>query len=1382
MPWVLTHLDREQLRLVMEGIRRADGSWKANKNVITTSSVRLRDELVIACLHAGFSASFRRAHRKGECCGYVLKTDGAGKEVLSKKKVEAISPQQRRLYRPVLAAADQWAVCYADPEERLTARDACRPSLVAQRDIRMVDDYEGRVWCPTVPTGLVVVQRATRDADGVVTAASRPVIAGQCNIQYALDPYSSKYYIIEVNARLSRSSALASKATGYPLAYVAAKLSLGLALTDVKNSVVKTTTACFEPALDYLVVKIPRWDMKKFNHVSDLIGSAMKSVGEVMAVGRTFEEAFQKAIRMVDGSLDGFGHTRQCMFAGVSDQGLDMRLSDPSDERVMAIALAYQRGYSIQRVWELTKIDQWFLAKLRHILQIEHALSKYGALPLDQLTLAPLSAAKKNGFSDRQIARCLTIPGRPITELDVRRHRQSLGLTPWVKQIDTLSAEFPAQTNYLYMTYNGAEHDLTFDTSGVMVLGCGAYRIGSSCEFDWCAVSCLRTLRKQGFQSVMVNFNPETVSTDYDECDRLYFEELSFEVVMDIYEVERSQGIILSVGGQIPNNLAIPLARQHVTILGTTAESIDKAEDREKFSELMDAIGVDQAPWKKLSSPEQAVEFAESVGFPVLVRPSYVLSGAAMNVAETPGELKGFLQQAVRLNDDHPVVVSKFIVNAKEIEYDGVAQAGAIVNFAISEHIENAGVHSGDATLLLPAQKLYVETIKRIKKIAAKIAAALRITGPFNIQFLSKNNDIKVIECNLRASRSLPFVSKTFNVNFVELATKVIVGAPFKASRIELMDVDHACVTGDHMVMTRSGWQSIVVIHREFEAARAQGVDSPVMEVSTFNTTTSAMEWKPVRATQRFPAGQPGERLFRMQGTGMDVVATGDHRMLTGRRLGAALKLSEGSFAYDTADELAALQQYSSGDKSTRAAFEHHISRVVVRCGDNRQPAYRFAIEGMESVCARWWKMDQQLGFLRLLGFWLGDGHLEVNDGYVALSQRKLESTAWLIDLLDEVFPRWWRRHGKVTDDAGTTFGYLIHCPPLYEWLRVMAAGPAGYNPLDPGQLRRYPHFDYDAAVEKAEAASKYVARTATSTWTEGRMLEEFNRGPARRPCSVCADASGVRLSCSGKRCQPVDAITRAHPHCIGRTEEEAFQRKVAKKGKKGKKDGQEDKEGKRKGKEWEWEVLPWFCPDPQCQAEAVQWAAAHPFIAPPSLSSPSSSSSSSSRAPSSSSRASDDGKSDPEEEQVGHEVMPPLRTVARSGRQSSAPARFALSSDAKMEVDEEDEKAAPASRTRSPVSSASSRRSSFSQAPMCTSCDRPIDGCDCFVSEEECAEVCVVRLEGQPMKEEPVVTVGEEPIVTAVLGAATNIVWNGGVLGHRRGRPLVLPQALARA
>ena len=436
-------------------------------------------------------------------------------------------------------------------------------------------------------------------------------------------------------------------------------------------------------------------------------------------------------------------------------------------------------------------------------MQIERALIRYAAQGLEQLKVTPLSAAKKNGFSDRQIARCLSSEGKVVSALSVRHHRQRLGVVPFVKQIDTLSAEFPAQTNYLYLSYNACEHDLSFEQHGVMVLGCGAYRIGSSCEFDWCAVSCLRTLRRQGYSSIMVNFNPETVSTDYDECDRLYFEELSFEVVMDIYEVEQSAGVVLSVGGQIPNNLALPLSSQRVTILGTSAESIDTAEDREKFSELMDRIGVDQAPWRKLHSPEQAVAFASSVGFPVLVRPSYVLSGAAMNVAENAKELIGFLSQAVRLNDDHPVVISKFIVNAKEIEYDGVAQAGQIVNFAISEHIENAGVHSGDATLLLPAQKLYVETIKRIKKIAAKIAAALRISGPFNIQFLSKNNDIKVIECNLRASRSLPFVSKTFNVDFVELATKVIVGAPFKASRIELMDVDHVCVKVPMFSFTR---------------------------------------------------------------------------------------------------------------------------------------------------------------------------------------------------------------------------------------------------------------------------------------------------------------------------------------------------------------------------------------------------------------------------------------------------------------------------------------------------------------------------------------------------------------------------------------------------
>jgi carbamoyl-phosphate synthase large subunit len=642
-------------------------------------------------------------------------------------------------------------------------------------------------------------------------------VVGECNIQYALNPHSKQYCIIEVNARLSRSSALASKATGYPLAYVAAKLSLGLSLTEIRNSITKTTTACFEPALDYLVVKIPRWDMRKFNHVSDLIGSAMKSVGEVMAIGRTFEETFQKAIRMVDNSLDGFGDSKQFAFRNCEEAVLDKKLAEPNDQRVFAIAIALQRGYTINRIHDLTKIDKWFLAKLANVIAIEQSLQKLGNLTsetLGKLNATALLNAKRNGFSDKQIGRCVGISD----QLVIRSHRHRNNVRPWVKQIDTLAAEFPAATNYLYMTYNGAENDLEFDCNGIMVLGCGAYRIGSSCEFDWCAVSCIRTLRVLGYQSVMVNYNPETVSTDYDECDRLYFEELSLEIVLDIYQIENSRGIILSVGGQIPNNLALGLSQQGVTIMGTSANSIDSAEDRTKFSRLMDEHHIDQAPWKHAASISEAEEFAQQVGYPVLVRPSYVLSGAAMNVAADQEELDNYLKQAASLGISHPVVISKFIVNAKEIEYDGVAKNGQIVNFAISEHIENAGVHSGDATLVLPAQKLYTETIKRIKKISAKIASALNISGPFNIQYLSKNNDIKVIECNLRCSRSLPFVSKTFNVNFVELATRVMIGAPFKASRIELMDIDH-----------------IVVKVPMFSFTRLQGAD-PVLRVEMSST------------------------------------------------------------------------------------------------------------------------------------------------------------------------------------------------------------------------------------------------------------------------------------------------------------------------------------------------------------------------------------------------------------------------------------------------------------------------------------------------------------------------------------------------------------------
>ncbi|ETO24655.1 hypothetical protein RFI_12503, partial [Reticulomyxa filosa] len=635
-------------------------------------------------------------------------------------------------------------------------------------------------------------------------------VVGECNIQYALDPLSKNYVVIEVNARLSRSSALASKATGYPLAYVAAKLALGRTLPMIKNSLTKVTQACFEPALDYCVVKIPRWDLKKFNMVDFRIGSAMKSVGEVMAIDRNFEAAMSKALRMVNDHCDGFGYVPSKMHRLTNEQ-MEKELQYPSDMRVFAIALALKRGYSVNQIHDLTKIDRWFLCKLRNICAMEQMLSEYQDR-IDDMDPFLLQKAKQLGFSDLQIARCIK-----TEELYVRNVRQRHHIVPFVKQIDTLAAEFPAFTNYLYLTYNATQHDLEFDENGVMILGCGAYRIGSSCEFDWCAVSAIRCLmslsrvhsddqfyssdhkqdaesrrnghaytnppssrsdslkrKKNPFSSIVVNYNPETVSTDYDECDRLYFEELSFERVLDIYEVEQSCGVIVSVGGQISNNLAMPLYQQGVRILGTQPDSIDNAENRHRFSKLLDRLHIDQPTWCEARAYEEALEFAEHVGFPVLIRPSYVLSGAAMNIVTNKDDFKDYLEQATNVSREHPVVISKFITNAKEIEMDAVAKNGVILNYAISEHIENAGVHSGDATLVLPAQNLYVETTKRVKRVTMNIAHALNITGPFNIQFLCKDNDIKVIECNLRASRSFPFVSKTFNVNFIDLATRAI--------------------------------------------------------------------------------------------------------------------------------------------------------------------------------------------------------------------------------------------------------------------------------------------------------------------------------------------------------------------------------------------------------------------------------------------------------------------------------------------------------------------------------------------------------------------------------------------------------------------------------
>ncbi|KAK1216897.1 Carbamoyl-phosphate synthase [Marasmius sp. AFHP31] len=590
-------------------------------------------------------------------------------------------------------------------------------------------------------------------------------VVGECNIQYALNPESQEYCIIEVNARLSRSSALASKATGYPLAFIAAKLGLGIPLNEIKNSVTKVTSACFEPSLDYVVVKIPRWDLKKFNRVSRLLSSSMKSVGEVMSIGRTFEETIQKAIRAIDDQFAGFAKNDYV-------EDVDEELVNPTDKRIFAISTAFHRGYSVDKIWQMTNIDKWFLTKLQYIFKMESYLTE-DALNISTITEDELKRAKQLGFSDRQLATCLG-----STELAVRRLRQEFGIMPFVKQIDTVAAEFPAFTNYLYTTYNAIAHDISFDDRGVMVLGSGVYRIGSSVEFDWCAVRAIRTLREQGLPTVMVNYNPETVSTDYDEADRLYFENISLETILDIYDTERARGVILSMGGQTPNNIALPLYRQNVNIYGTSPEMIDTAENRFKFSRLLDAIGVDQPQWKEMTSIEEAYAFCEKVGYPVLVRPSYVLSGAAMNVVSTADDLSNYLTQATAVSRDHPVVITKYIEQAKEIEMDAVAKDGKMVMHYISEHVENAGVHSGDATLIHPPQDLDPQTVRQIEEATAKIGNALNVTGPFNIQFIAKNNEIKVIECNLRAARSFPFVSKVTGIDAIEMATKVMLGLP----------------------------------------------------------------------------------------------------------------------------------------------------------------------------------------------------------------------------------------------------------------------------------------------------------------------------------------------------------------------------------------------------------------------------------------------------------------------------------------------------------------------------------------------------------------------------------------------------------------------------
>ncbi len=641
-------------------------------------------------------------------------------------------------------------------------------------------------------------------------------IVGECNVQYAYDPESMDYRVIEVNARLSRSSALASKATGYPLAFVAAKLGLGYGLFGLKNSVTKETSAFFEPALDYLVVKIPRWDLGKFHGVRREIGSSMKSVGEVMAIGRTFEEAIQKGLRMIGQGMHGFVGNRDMNIADI-----DRELRQPTDKRIFVIAKAMQQGYSVDRIHELTKIDRWFLYKLQNIMATHSELAQYDSL--DELPYDLLRQAKQQGFSDFQVARSVLKEHMGDTELAnkaVRDKRKSLGILPVVKQIDTLAAEYPAKTNYLYLTYNGSTNDIDYlhDHRSIVVLGSGAYRIGSSVEFDWCSVNALLTVKKQGWRSVMINYNPETVSTDYDMCDRLYFDELTFERVMDILDLEQPHGTILSVGGQIPNNLAMRLDAEGINILGTSAQSIDNAEDRHKFSAMLDRLGIDQPRWRELTSFDDIYKFIDEVGFPVLVRPSYVLSGAAMNVCSNNEELERFLKLAANVSKQHPVVVSEFIQHAKEIEMDAVAQNGQIKVYAISEHIEFAGVHSGDATIQFPPQKLYVETMRRIKKVSSQIAQALQISGPFNIQFLAKNNDIKVIECNLRASRSFPFVSKVLKLNFIDLATKVMLGIEVDKPHKNAFDLDYVGIKAS-----------------QFSFSRLQGAD-PVLGVDMSST------------------------------------------------------------------------------------------------------------------------------------------------------------------------------------------------------------------------------------------------------------------------------------------------------------------------------------------------------------------------------------------------------------------------------------------------------------------------------------------------------------------------------------------------------------------
>lgn len=624
-------------------------------------------------------------------------------------------------------------------------------------------------------------------------------IVGECNIQYAFNAETDDYRVIEVNARLSRSSALASKATGYPLAFVAAKLALGYGLDEI-GEMGTPNSAYVAPKLDYIICKIPRWDLTKFVGVSREIGSSMKSVGEIMSIGKSFEEIIQKGLRMIGQGMHGFVGNE-----GLTFSDLDTELSKPTDLRMFAIAEAFEAGYTIERIHALTKIDPWFLGKLKHIFDYSKVLGTYQRI--EDLPADVLWEAKHLGFSDFQIARFVEHPvGNMEKELlRVRAHRKKLSVLPSVKRINTVASEHPDLTNYLYLTYDGSDHDVPFykNEKSVIVLGSGAYRIGSSVEFDWCSVNAVQTARKLGYKSIMINYNPETVSTDYDMCDRLYFDELSFERVLDVVDLEQARGVIVSVGGQIPNNLAMKLHRQAVPILGTSPVSIDRAENRHKFSSMLDSLGIDQPEWRELTSMDDIQAFVDKVGYPVLVRPSYVLSGAAMNVCHNDDELKEFLKKARNVSKEYPVVVSRFLQNAKEIEFDAVAHNGEVVEYAISEHIEFAGVHSGDATLVFPVQKIYFETARRIKKISRKIAKELNISGPFNIQFLAKNNEVKVIECNLRASRSFPFVSKVLKRNFIETATRIMLDAPYDKVDSSVFDIERIGVKASQFSFSR---------------------------------------------------------------------------------------------------------------------------------------------------------------------------------------------------------------------------------------------------------------------------------------------------------------------------------------------------------------------------------------------------------------------------------------------------------------------------------------------------------------------------------------------------------------------------------------------------